>query len=335
MFKVLILKLFKINVLNHTEDDFVRIVKGYDNIHFCGGGNFYSIYVPWLYYAFFIIFLGWLEKKPLILTSQTIGPFYGIDKVVASLFLNMTSLIAVREPPDIKLRSVFGVVFPRIYSMLDASYYLPKESKISLKKTKKLRIGLCLHAWEKYNSVIESEVKKLLIKLNQDISCEIILIPHIISKNNKDWDTGYMKGVIDKLPKTIKVFNFTYNKIVKSSPKDPSMTIKFLTSKCDLLISSRYHGVVFGLSENIPQVVFLMGNYYRYKNQKALEFVYGKHYKKYIVDLDKEKISEQILQKTLNILNKLDSEKAFLKKRNMQLKRNKNLFSLSNIYCLQ
>lgn len=321
MLKRIFLRCFKMDMFSDEERTFVKYVESFDVIHFSGGGNFYSHFVPWLYYVFFIIFLGRFSKKRVILLSQTIGPFNFIDQLFAMIFLNMTDIVALRQPIRKRYRDLPGVIIPQVYGMVDVAYTLPLSTKLHLPKTKNIRIGLSLHEWGDYKKLLSDVIQRLFKELSsKGYSIELVLIPHILVHDHSGWDMVYMKDCIVGLPKKFKVIEFSYTEIMKSTD-EPSQTIKYLTSQVDLLLSSRYHGVVFALSENIPVIACSMGQYYGLKNSKALEFLYEENADRYLVDLDDPKADSKLMQKAEYILDNNEKEKKLLKENNRRLKR--------------
>ncbi len=327
--KNLLFKFTGIIKFNSVELNFVQLVQKYDLIHFCGGGNFYSISVSWLYYAFYIIFLGKIYGKTTILTSQTIGPFRGIDKIFVPIFLNMPKLIGVREPSDDITLYKHRVIRPKVISMIDKAYTLPSIKSTLVVQTKKTKIGLSLHRWQGVEDNMINIVLKALNEIAKTKDIEVFIIPHIIVKADNDWDNLYMSQIISKLNKQIKVKIVKYSDLTKSK-NEPACLVKHITSKMDVLISSRYHGLVFALSENVPCMSFSMGEYYKSKNEKALKFWYGERYSDYIFSL--ENYNPTLFTKKLNsILEDLPKQKLDLKVANQKLSSSKSIFNLQGV----
>ncbi len=324
--KSLFWKLLRVG-LNNEQLQFINTITRFDTIHFSGGGNFYSICVSWLYYAFYIIFLGKLLNKKIILTSQTIGPFWGIDKLIAPIFLNLPNLIAVREPLKNNTLKNMGVYIPKSVSMIDAAYTLPSTPVYKLSHVKRLRIGLSLHWWKGVDHKIQDIVSNSLNKLSESHKLEVILIPHIIQTDDKGWDVLYMENLLPKLNKSIHVIS-TKHKDLSKKGHEPASVVKYLTSCVDLLITSRYHELIFALSQNVPCIAFTMGEYYKSKNQKAMMFWYKNNYSKYLVDLDHEEIYISLYTKAKTILNKKSAENRIL------IRANRNLFKRNGAHDL-
>ena len=319
--KVIIWKLTGLSILSSNELNFISIIKKQQLIHFTGGGNINSLFPNWLYYSFFIIFLGWLFSKKIVLTSQTIGPFRFIDCFFSLLILNIPSLIILRE--NNKERNIllkYGIFRPIIKGGLDAAHTLPINSTYKLPEKKCLRIGLSLHSWKNYQEKLIKSVALTINKLVKTKKIEVLLIPHIITKENDEWDILYMEKLKSLLLKKIKIIEPKHKDIVESAI-EPAITIKWLTSKVDLLITSRYHGIVFASSTNVPFITFKMREYYSRKNYKKIDLIYGNVNERYIVDLNKkiDHISMEMFTKLNYIIDHLDKEKNKLKRINSYL----------------
>lgn len=315
LIKSIIYALTKKSLYTEEQLAFVAAIEKYDRIHFSGGGNLTSVFSWWLYYSLFIISTGWLLGKEVILTSQTIGPFTFIDTLCTGIILNLCKKISIREPA-ITQHSLwkYGVIFPKVTSTTDAATTLSKKTSFHLRHTKKkLRIGLSLHEWQSYSQQLIDTVVSLINALSTSQSIEVILIPHVITKSMDDFDSKFMRKIIKKLSPKIKVVIPTYNQLMKSSV-EPASTFKSLTSEVDVLISSRYHGLVFALSTNTPCIGFLMDEYYDKKNKSLYEWYYPKeNISAFFIDLNSKNstvknvalFNRVLNQKKLNTLPKL------------------------------
>lgn len=86
MAKLLIWKILGKSYFSKTELSLITVIQNHDRLHFTGGGNLSSQFRPWLYYCFFVLFVAKLLRKEIIVTSQTIGPLTGIDRLSAVFF---------------------------------------------------------------------------------------------------------------------------------------------------------------------------------------------------------------------------------------------------------
>lgn len=273
LFKVLLLKITHLSHLSPEQQSCIETIKKYDRIHFTGGGNITSTFPSWLYYTYFIIFVSWIFNKEVVLTSQTIGPFTPYDTGLSSCMLNLVKKIQLRERvtnnwPLLK----FGIIRPKISSAVDAATHLHSKSTYRLpKNSSAIRIGLSLHGWKNFGDQIEKKTLEILAVLHIKYHIEVVLIPHLFTRNMQQWDSGFMRQLVKKLPADIRVMCPTYEELTTSAVT-PACTIKALTASVDVLISSRYHGLVFALATGTPFIGFLMDDYYNRKNAKLLDF---------------------------------------------------------------
>jgi polysaccharide pyruvyl transferase WcaK-like protein len=331
--KTLVWKIVKISLFTSEELAFIKLIRDQDRIHFTGGGNLTSLFAHWLYYCFFIIFLGWLFKREVILTSQTIGPFKKIDYLSVFLFLNMPEVIFLREETHGKnvLRK-YGIVLPKVDGMIDAALTLSKTSKYKLPPKKvSLRVGVSIHSWKEYSQKIADTTFNILRELSKTTKLEVVFIPHLLDKTHREgWDIDFMNKLSDRLPAGVKKTSFTYSQLTKDS-SEPASTIKYLSSAVDLMVASRYHGLVFALAESVPSLALTTGEYYNLKNDKLLEQFYGEKREKNVLYLGCDNEFEEDFGKVKAVIGNLTREKAYLKSRNVSIRKSKLASNLQQV----
>lgn len=307
--KVLLFKFLKINFLNINEKKIVNTVQNQDIIHLTGGGHLNSIYFDWLYYSLTIIAISKIFKKKVFITSHSLGPFNIKDLLISSIILNHVDKIILREPVNFLTRIKYLIFFTEIKGDLDSAYFL-KKSEIKNNPKNKLRIGVSLHDVKNKNQI--NSILKSLKRISTTNKIEILLIPHILILKEKEHDEFYMNSIFKKL-KTIKIPN---SKILKTKG-EIAEKINYLTSTCDLLISSRYHGLIFALSNSIPCLCICNDKYYQQKFSGALNFLYSnKDISKYLIN----NTNKEIYTNLKKIINKIDFEKEYLNKVNQKIK---------------
>lgn len=265
--KLLIWRIFSISLFTTEQRAFFDIINAYDRIHFTGGGNITSIFGGWLYYSFFIMVIAAALGKDIFLTSQTIGPFYGVDRLISICCLNLATTLYIREPVT-STRPLLssGVFIPPVYSMVDAATSLASTSSFSVsKKPQVYTIGLSLHRWPGYELAMKQWVGSFIQACQTRGAIRVVLIPHVITKNLRGGDMAFMDEVTNKFSRQVEIVRPTFSQLMDSSI-EPASTIKALTTQVDLLISSRYHGLVFALSTHTPAIGFVMDTYYNRKN---------------------------------------------------------------------
>jgi polysaccharide pyruvyl transferase WcaK-like protein len=271
--KVLVYKIARISLFTETQYACISVIQQYDRLHFTGGGNLTSEFKSWLYYAYFLIFTAWILGKEVILSSQSIGPFTLFDTVISTIILNLSKEIGLREIITNKYPlSKYGIFLPRIHSDVDAATHISANTRYALSNQPTyFRIGLSLHDWKSYGSHIEQATLNVIKAIHSKQPVELVLIPHVFTTDMRQFDMRFMLQLIKRVSKNINVIIPSYEELTQSAT-EPASTIKTLTSSVDVLISTRYHGLVFALATNTPVVGFHLDAYYNHKNKKLLEF---------------------------------------------------------------
>jgi polysaccharide pyruvyl transferase WcaK-like protein len=282
--------------LSQKERHFVELIKKVDIIHFCGGGNITSLFRNWMYYCYLIILLGKIFNKKIVLTSQTIGPINIKDYLSTLLILNLSQIIALREPRSNLLK--YGVFFPKIVHMYDAAY--SKDTKPLPKNNQKISLGLSIYDLPGQKKVII----RFLKYLTQKYPIEIVIIPHVF--NNESSGLNYMNSIIQTLDISIKTINPRLKTDIKTQMSLPQK-IKTLTAYCDILLTNRYHGAVYALANDTPCICLYNNNYYKRKFSGVLSFIY-KDTSRYLIDINTPDFSHQLKQKTIRLIRNIKTE---------------------------
>lgn len=315
--RVVLQQILNLPVLRKRERDYIDFVQSFDVWHFTGGGNIYSHHPPWLYYVFFLLILGKLLRKKIWLISQTLGPFNWFDGQLAKFLLRFADVLVLRgEGQAQKWQCAVG---------LDAAYHLPLLPKPVLpKKTAKtLRIGLSLHDWQGFGPKLSQIVVAALSQLAQKHRIELVLLPHVLVTDEAAGDFGFMHPIAQQLQTKCAIISLRPKQIMAA--KEPSILVKTATAELDLLIATRYHGLVFALSSNVPVVTFKLDEYYVVKNTELLGLVYKNNWQRFVADLEFVDAAKK-LSKTIAALHRnLVVENQLLKTANLRLNKTKEL----------
>lgn len=321
--KILIYKIFTLSLFSKIESTWFQNIKNQNLIHFSGGGNLSSNFRKWLYYCFIVLLVAKLFKIKVILTSQTLGPFNKFDLIIAQFLLGQAQLIGIRSKIDnLSIFSQLNISQTKLVSMLDSAY-VPQSTSTKTKNKNYFRIGLSLHQWKSTNSKTKHLMKALLKKIKSQYPVRLILIPHHISQNKKGTDIDYMKSIMTPPSLTSKK---SWAKICYkfANHHSPNKLVKAVTAKVDLLITSRYHGLVFALSQNIPTIAINYDQYYKNKNIGILEMIYENNFGKYTVDFSDKKNKSDFSTKVSFLLKNNAKEKKKLQLINKKIYSDKN-----------
>ncbi len=240
-------------------------------VHISGGGNIASFWPGHIYYRCLVIFLAHLYNIPVIMTSQTIGPLSThIHKLTLAYCLNKVAFIGVRDQEySFNQLDAIGVHNPEIIVMPDDTTFLgvPEVIPVIFNQDGIIKVGLSLHSWTKDFSIFARAIEHL-VRAHTNI--HFYLIPHYFDNQN-NIDIDYMEKIVANVPSE-RVHAFKFSDIfnagdINNIPKQ----IKAITSQMDIVISSRYHGLVFALSSEVPVLAINYDEYYTAKNNGVLE----------------------------------------------------------------
>lgn len=238
----------------------VSHLKRSEVLHVSGGGNVNSFWSGHIYYRLLMVVLAKLFRKEIIITSQTFGPFTNIfHKTCAALMIRLSDHVGVR---DARESYSFSEKHNKstILEIDDAHDLLPYTINLAPSWGTR-KVGVSLHAWDKSrntNALIKALEEHLLP------TDEIYIIPHVLTTSNNS-DNTFMK-TLDCF-KTYRDIDFAFFEENNISRNKIPEVIKYLYSKMDFVITSRYHGLVFASSYNKPILVINYDDYYQQKSQ--------------------------------------------------------------------
>ncbi len=281
VFCVYVLRFFKLNLFPEFFRKTAQELVSSDLLHVAGGGNLNSLWPGHIYYRFLMITLAAAFNKEIILTSQTIGPITTkFHEFLLSHCLKKVKIIEIRDfaySRDVLIN--LRVNKSKIRTVIDDAYdFKVKTDKKTNQRifdkfphdNRKMKIGISMHEWptSKHFQVI----KQVFIRLMQNYpNAYFFSIPH--NFDDKDGlDTKFMARLIGRDKKRVGLFDY---KIIESLAKETKLTsaeiIKLITANMDFVISSRYHGLVFALSSNVPVLAINYDKYYSVKNNGLLD----------------------------------------------------------------
>lgn len=263
-----------------------RLINEVNLVHISGGGNLNSTWPEQLYLRIGIIIVSKILKKRVILTGQTIGPkLSSIDKLLLKIALNQSEAITLREPDSYDLVKRLLKEDKQILLAPDDTYANPlfktaKDIKITaelrdLKNSGYKIIGLSLHFWKsaEYDT---RKIKHTISQLKQ-LTDKIVflIIPHSILPTNsqsKYSDLHFTKSLFTSEDKLIYLDYEQYFEQEKQGITASDIVLQ-LTAQVDLMLATRYHGIVFGAINNKPIIYLNYDEYYKVKNTGFLELI--------------------------------------------------------------
>lgn len=255
-----ILKVFiskeKKNSLSAMENSSAFFVKGGGLIHSYGGITAtYSIY-----FSVYHILLASSLKKPIYIMPNSFGPFEGpFVKSIVKYAFKKCEFISAREVYSqemVKRQLGMDIYnFPDLAFFLSNSQLIKKEffEKYDLPFDKKI-VALTMrpHRFPKSNTPKEDYLRfksefALFIKWLNKEGFMPLLIEHTFAINNHENDGSCIKEVVDFLGEDCEFRVF-------SNKEFTCHELKSVYSYCDYIIGTRFHSVIFSISNNVPGI---------------------------------------------------------------------------------
>jgi polysaccharide pyruvyl transferase WcaK-like protein len=291
-----------------------------------GGGNLTSVWPGTFYRKCMLYILCRILGKPVILSGQTIGPFYGwFDKRLANFALNRVNVITLRERFSKDVLQKVGVTKPLIRVTADDSILLPPAPKKKVEEVYSKEKIPRDHPLIAVNMIRLSILPPSKLKKGKKILAQIA--DHLISK----YDTRIVFVPMQYAPNADdRIAAFEVLKLMKHKNEASILmheyddrTLKAVIGHTDLAIGFRYHFTVFAVNMGVPAIGIYSGDYYSVKIKGILELM-GQ--RRYACDLEKTSFNDlkDLVEHTL--ANK-ETICKLLKKRTKQLQ-NQSLLSI-------
>lgn len=254
------------------------------------------------------ILVAQLLDKPVILYSQSVGPFSNfIQKFFVKEVLNKTQLVMIRENISLQILKDIGVKEKLLTKAIDAAFLF----RSSLKNRMKLFIGR--HNKNLHKTTIAITVKQLsnnkqinyenvLIQfidyVTEKLNIQVWLIPQSTSLLHNDDD----RVVINRLKRRIR----NKTNVIIPDKLFSHYEIKSLYENLDFLVGTRMHSVIFALTGYVPTIAIE----YEHKTMGIMEEL---GLKKWVIPLSNVS-SVNLINKFNQLIHEKKSYKAKLKK---------------------
>jgi colanic acid/amylovoran biosynthesis protein len=246
----------KKNSISVMENSSAFFVKGGGLIHSYGGITAtYSIY-----FSVYHIILASSLKKPIYIMPNSFGPFEGlfVKKIVKYAFKKCKFISAREAYSQAMVKKELGM---EIENYPDLAFFLSNSDldkheifkKHNLPYDKKI-VALTMrpHRFPKSKTPKEDYLKfkleiALFIKWLTREGFMPLLIEHTFAINNHENDGSCIKDVVDLLDKNCEFRVF-------SNKEFTCHELKSVYSYCDYIIGTRFHSVIFSISNNVPGI---------------------------------------------------------------------------------
>ena len=290
-----------------------QLVKGKDIFLSCGGDNFCESPDGTLYFILQDLMTCGVKAKQndsfYALWGASVGPFNSINEPRITSNLQLADLIFVREKLAYSYVNSIGISAPKLKLIADPAFCMsPDMSHLLEKKDDDIFIGLNISALA-FSSVDYATFGQLL---SIDPKVRLLCIPHVMSSRGGPQDDFLF------LQNFIRSLNHSENRIILLPENLGARKTKGCIAQCDILIASRMHACVAGVSVGTPTLFLTYSN----KGKGMAEYVYGHQ----DWTLSNKRITESdLLNKVQKMLKKKEEIKQYLMANHIRFKEDASL----------
>lgn len=236
-----------------------------DGLVLSGGGNLSSTWPDLLYRRVALMQVARILGKPAVVLGQTIGPrLRGDERRLLGEALSSARFVGVRELPSALLALDLGVPIERLWYQCDDALFLdgarnPDEAS---DPSRPPTIAVTIDSQIRANrGKLFGALVRQLRELAEVTGAQLILVPHLHGNEStpgSDLTEARMLAARLGLPHT-----------VIATGLEPAQ-VRELTAQSSLVISSRYHPIVFALDAGVPSIGIYGDEYCRIKLQGGL-----------------------------------------------------------------
>jgi polysaccharide pyruvyl transferase WcaK-like protein len=255
-----------LGVTNATTDAVARA----DGLVVSGGGNLSSTWPDLLYERVALLHLARILKKTAVVLGQTIGPRLGDDEYrLLAEALSSARFVGVRELPSAALALQLGVPAQRIWYQSDDALFLETnpESATTFSSmptdiaTPRIAVTIDPQVSAAGGAVFGALVSQLR-EISETTGATLMLIPHAFGNESAAVPSDLTEA-------HLLAEELGLSPTVVAAGLDARQAMQ-VAREAALIISSRYHPIVFGLAAGVPSIGIYDDNYCRIKVQGAL-----------------------------------------------------------------
>jgi len=242
----------------------IAAVRNADGVSVTGGGNISSI---WPTHIFERATLGALAAhfgKPFVVSGQTIGPVLTPDDTaLVARMLGSAALVGLRERPSFDLVSGLGIAPDRIAHTIDDASYVGIDSPAAAESASYCLVTFASHVGDDNAGLRDTVIAgyaALLDHVAESTGLEIVFLPHFGSLRGDSRGDSAMHAAVRALMAAP----------TREIAASDSATAAQLARGASLLVSSRYHPVVFATSAAVPTIGLSVDGYTSVKLEGAL-----------------------------------------------------------------
>jgi len=194
---------------------------------------------------------GRILKKPTVIYTQSIGPFYrGIERWAVAAVLKRMDLVILREDFSRQLLEKLGVT-GNVVRSVDSGFLLETDKTYGLRKQlgvgkKDILVGVTVRKWlsgagqQQYETAIAHTIDYMI----ETYKATVVFIPQVTATFHHDDDREASRDVHRHLRHKEQAHIITDD--------IDHYDIKAMYNELDLIIGTRFHSVIFSLTSRVP-----------------------------------------------------------------------------------
>jgi polysaccharide pyruvyl transferase WcaK-like protein len=236
-----------------------------DGLVVSGGGNLSSTWAELLYERVALLQLASILGKPAAVLGQTIGPrLEGKARERIRKALPTARFVGVRELPSAALALELGIPSERLWYQCDDALALDdvsSSSAVNRSGTPSIAVTIDPQIRAAGEVVLNALIRQLR-ELSKTTGASLILVPHAFGNES----SGHPSDLTEALALAEEL---GLSRTVIASGID-TRRARHIAAEASLIISSRYHPIIFGLAAGTPCIGIYGDEYCRIKLQGAL-----------------------------------------------------------------
>jgi len=226
--------------------DIHSAIHGSNIVHISGGGNINNLWIGHFYYRCYILHLAHLYRKPVVITSQTVGPLNNAQLKLLGKYTRNVIHFGLRDIcKSVNLVEQAGFSKSIVFVGPDDAVNIAHDQNILNKKY----VSVSVH---------DNESKLASIHNIYDRNDEKCIIPHVFDDSSYE---GEKFG--------INICDMVLSQMTKDAKVDYILN---MTKQSKLVITTRYHAAVFALMLGIPTIMLYKDDYYKTKFQGLIDY---------------------------------------------------------------
>jgi polysaccharide pyruvyl transferase WcaK-like protein len=228
-----------------------------------GGGNLSSTWPDLFYERVALLFLARVLRKPAIVLGQTIGPQLGPEEAaLLADALSEARFVGLRELPSLSLALGLGVAPDRLWYQTDDA--LLPDPPLAPARSAPGRPAIAVTIDPQVRAAGEALFGALVRQLRELATrsgARLVLIPHVFGNE--------LHGPSDLTEARLLAERLELPETVVAAGIDAAEARR-ITGEASMVVSSRYHPIVFGMSAGVPSIGIYHDEYGRIKAEGAL-----------------------------------------------------------------